>query len=246
MLLLPMLFFPGCASRGEIKRFQAQMDSLTVINTMQKRHIERLDSLLLENARLLRAVRAEQNTNAVTLQEEMRIIQNILEDSGYKVSTLGERIETLEEDISRTAVSEDDTLDDKADTIDLGIDLRGDEIFSTARLDMNKGKYDLAMMGFESYLEQFPDGPLADEARYYIAEALLAKGEYTEAAVSFLTVTRKWPDSDLVPPSLYKAAYCYEIMEQNELAKQYYEQLLEEFPDSPESELARQRLEKEQ
>ncbi len=217
------------------------------MNTIQSRQIFRLDSLLSENARLLRAVRAEQNANATTLQEEMRIIQNILEDSGYKVSTLGDRIETLEDDISRVGTQPNgDNLDEESpDTVDLGMEVRGDEIFSTARLDMNRGKYDLATMGFESYLEQFPEGPLADEARYYIGEALLAKGEYTSAAVSFLTVTRKWPESDLVPSAIYKAAHCYRVMDQEELAKQYYDKLIEEHPDSPEAELARQRQKEE-
>lgn len=246
-MLLPLLFCSGCASRAEIKRFQAQTDSLTVINTMQTRQIARLDSLAHENARLLRAIRAEQNQNSIALQEEFRIMENILRDSGYKVSSLGERIETLEDDISRTPIpSLDDSLSDGTDSMDLGMDVRGNELFSTSRMDMNRGKYDLAMMGFESFLEQFPEHPLADDARYYIGEALLAKGEYTEAAVSFLTLTRKHPESDLVPPALYKAGYCYKIMEQDALADQYFYKLLAEYPDSPEAELARQRDSEEQ
>ena len=126
------------------------------------------------------------------------------------------------------------------------MDMRGNELFSTSRMDMNRGKYDLAIMGFESFIEQFPDHPYADDARYYIGEAMLAKGEYTEAAVSFLTLTRKYPDSDLVPPALYKAGYCYQIMEQDALAAQYFDKLLTEYPDSPEAELARQRASEEQ
>ncbi len=99
MLLLPLLFSAGCASRGEIKRFQAQADSLTVINTIQLREIARLDSLLLENSKMLRAIRAEQNANFNALQEEMRIIEAIMRDSGFKVNSLNERIESLQDDI---------------------------------------------------------------------------------------------------------------------------------------------------
>jgi len=210
---------------------------------MQSRNIARLDSLLLENARALRAVRAEQNTNFGAIQDELRIIESILQDSGFKVSTLSERIETLEDDISRGASQEDSSETDSLDTLEIGLsDIRGGEVFSTARLDLNRGKYDLAIMGFDSYLEQFPDGSLGDEARYNIGEALLAKGEYTEAVLSYLTLTRRWPESDLVPPSLYKAGYCYQIMEQPELSKQYYDKLIAEHTDSPEAELARQRL----
>lgn len=242
MLLLPMFFTSGCASRGEIKRFQAQVDSLTVINTMQSRNIMRLDSLLTEEARLSRAIRAEQNANAIALQEQMRILESILRDSGYKVSSLGDRIELLEDDISRSSGAHRDTNGSLPDSMESLFDVRSNEIFTTAKLDLNRGKYDLAIMGFESYLDQFPDGSLADDSRYYIGEALLAKGEYTEAAISYLTVTRKWPTSDLVPPALYKAGYCYKVMDQKDIADQYFKKLIDDYPSSPEAELARQQL----
>jgi len=241
-LLLLAYCIPGCATRGEIKRFQAQIDSLSVTNTMQSRQIARLDSLLNENTAILRAIRAEQNTNMIGLQEEMRIVESIMRDSGFKVSSLTERIESLKDDISRTPVaSESDSVE--SDSLEpVEIEARGDEVYNTALLDMKKGDYDLAIMGFNSYLESFPDGPRADDSKYNIAEAMMAKGEYAEAALSFVTVTKKWPGSGLVPAALFHAGRCYELMDQIELAKRYYDQIIADYSSSAEAELAKQKI----
>ncbi len=218
------------------------MDTLTVVNTMQSREINRLDSLIAENNRLLRTIRAEQNANMNGLQEEMRIVESIMRDSGFKVNSLTDRIESLQDDISRRDAASDTSDSANGDSIGFEEDIRGEEVYSTAVLDLNQGKYDLALMGFESYLEQFPKGAHADDSRYNIGEALLAKGEYAEAALSYLTVTRKWPRSGLVPSALYKAGRCYESLEQDELAKRYYDQLIANHPGCSEAELAKQRL----
>jgi len=237
--LLFFLFSSGCATRGEIKRFRAQVDSLSVTNAMQTRQLQSLDSMLAEQGRLLRTTRAEQNSGINALQEEMRIVESIMRDSGFKVSSLSEKIQSIEQGMI-TPVSQDSTH--PQDTIIQETKARGDEIYSTAFRDLSKGNYDLAIKGFESYLEQFPDGPKADDARYNIGEALLALGNYEEAAFSYLTVTRKWPKSEYVPQALFKAGRCYEQLGQKELAKKYYNQVVKEHPGSAEAELSKQRL----
>lgn len=236
--LLVAFFIFGCASRAEIKEFQYQMDSLSVTNQFQARNIARLDSLLEENIRLLRAIRAENTSNMGSLQEEMVIVESIMRDSGFKVNSLTDRIESLKNDIDkRTTVSMD------SDSVAIEPVARGDELYSTALLDLNQGKYDLAVMGFESYLEQFKNGSRADDSRYNIGEALLAKANFMEAAISFLTVTRKWPESELVPSALYKAARCYEQLDQIDMASNYYNKIVESHKSTPEAELAKERLE---
>ncbi len=202
----------------------------------QNRSLERLDSLLLENIRLLRAIRAENTTNMSALQEEMSIIESILRDSGFKVNSLRDRIESLKDDIDKKA---------STDTDSSGAEVapKAEELISTALLDLNQGKYELAIMGFESYLEQFENGSLSDDARYYIGEARFAQSNYTEAALNYLTLTRKWPQSELVPSALYKAGQSYEKLEQEDLAATYYRRLIEGFKSSQEAELAKKRLE---
>ncbi|MCD6501225.1 tol-pal system protein YbgF [bacterium] len=232
--LLALLFFGGCATRSEIQRFQWQVDSLSLTNQIQSRQLMRLDSLMTENVRLLRAIQASHSADMSALQEEMRIVESIMRDSGFKVNNLNDRIESLKDDIAARPPVEGDSLD--------VVGPRGDEVFSTALIDLNRGKFELAIMGFKSYLEKFPDGPRADDAQYNIGEAQLAKAEYPEAAMSYLTVTRKWPKSDLVPSALYKAARCYEKMDQVGMAKNYYKQLIERHSGAAEAELAKKRM----
>lgn len=237
--LLLFLFVGGCATRGEIKRFQAQVDSLSVSNKMQSRQLLVLDSILTEQGRLLRTIRAEQNTGMNSLQEQMRIVESIMRDSGFKVSSLTQKIQSIEQGLIVPTVS------DSAHAMDTTLQepkARGEEIYTTAFRDLSRGNYELAISGFEAYLEQYPEGPRADDSRYNIGEALLALGNYEEAAFSFLALTRKWPKSEFVPQSLFKAGRCYEQLGQKGLAEKYYNQVVKEHPGSAEAELSKQRL----
>jgi len=234
--LLGSVVLSGCASRAEIKRFQAQVDSLSVAGQQQAESLTRLDSLMLENIRTMRTLRAETNAFMGAIQEELSIIESIMRDSGFKVSALTTRIDALKDDIDKRATAPSDSAVED-------IPVKGAEIFATALLDLNQGKYELAIMGFESYLEEFEDGAHAPEARYNIGEALFAQANYSEAALSYLTITRKWPASGIVPSALYKAGQCYERLDQPEMAANFYRRLVAEFSSTAEAEHAKRRLE---
>jgi len=242
ILFLGVYLHSGCASRGEIKRFSAQLDSLSVVNTMQSRQISRLDSTITANADLLRELKAEQNANLRILQEEIRVVQSGMRDSGFKVSDLEERIESISVDYGNDS-SEDSTDSDDSTSLGQDLEFKGSELYATALVDLNQGKYQLAIMGFEAYLEDFPEGPKADDSRYYIAEAKLAEGNYLEAAISYLTITKKWPDSRYVPSALYKAGWCYQQADQMEMASRYYNRVIDEYPQNSEAKLAEKKLE---
>jgi tol-pal system protein YbgF len=134
--------------------------------------------------------------------------------------------------------------------------LQPQDIYQAAYLDFSKGSYALAIAGFREFLRRFPDQPLAGAAQYWIGEAqfALARGfanagqapqatEALELAVQeFRKVLANYPRSDKAPASLYKEALVLLELKQNDAAQQRLQYLVETFPQSEESSLARERL----
>lgn len=78
------------------------------------------------------------------------------------------------------------------------------EVYDVARADYARGTYDLAIAGFEEFLDLFPESDLADNARYWIGESYHAEGRHAEALAAFSDVRRTWPVSEKVPDAEYK------------------------------------------
>jgi len=134
--------------------------------------------------------------------------------------------------------------------------LQPQDIYQAAYLDFSKGSYALAIAGFREFLRRFPDQALAGAAQYWIGEAhfSLARG-YTNAGQSqpatealeqavqeFRKVLANYPRSDKAPASLYKEALVLLELKQPAVAEQRLQYLVETFPQSEESTLARERL----
>ena len=134
--------------------------------------------------------------------------------------------------------------------------LQHKDIYQAAYLDFSKGSYPLAIAGFREFLRRFPDQPLAGAAQYWIGEAqfALAHGyanagqaqqanEALEQAVQeFRKVLANYPRSDKAPASLYKEALVLLELKQADAAQQRLQYLIDTFPQSEESTLARERL----
>jgi TolA-binding protein len=134
--------------------------------------------------------------------------------------------------------------------------LQPQDIYQAAYLDFSKGSYALAIAGFREFLRRFPDQALAGAAQYWIGEAhfSLARGyanagqtqqatEALEQAVQeFRKVLANYPRSDKAPASLYKEALVLLELKQPAVAQQRLQYLVDTFPQSEESALARERL----
>jgi tol-pal system protein YbgF len=134
--------------------------------------------------------------------------------------------------------------------------LQPQDIYQAAYLDYSKGSYALAIAGFREFLRRFPDQPLAGAAQYWIGEAnfSMARGymnagqadkanEALEQAVQeFRKVLASYPRSDKAPTAIYKEALALFDLKQPGQAQSRLQYLVDTFPQSEESALARERL----
>jgi tol-pal system protein YbgF len=114
-----------------------------------------------------------------------------------------------------------------------------------AAFDLLKdAKYPEAINAFKQYLTTFPNGPLADNAQYWLGEAHYVTKQYPDALRDFRTVIEKYPESRKIPDALLKIGYCnYELKNWGE-ARSALNQVVQRFGDTTAARLASQRLAK--
>jgi tol-pal system protein YbgF len=131
-----------------------------------------------------------------------------------------------------------------------------EQAYQAAYLDFSKGNYPLAIAGFREFVRRYPDAALADQAQYWVGESLfsqarasLAAGqtdkatrELEQAVQEFRRVALNYPRGERVPTALYKEALALLELKQTKLAQARLQYLIDNFPQSEEAPLAKERL----
>lgn len=114
--------------------------------------------------------------------------------------------------------------------------------FDSAFGDYATGQFDIAIAGFQYYIETFPTSPDVPKARYHVAESHYGKGAYKEAVAAYEQVLKLDKGTEWEAPALYKQGLAYEQLGQTERAKANWELVRKSFPDSSAAMMAAQNL----
>jgi tol-pal system protein YbgF len=117
-----------------------------------------------------------------------------------------------------------------------------DQLFAAAYGDYSRGNYDLAISEFRQYVETYPTSEMADNAQYWIGEALFAKRQYNESIAEFDKVGALFPKGDKVPAARFKKGKALTELGQTDAARAEFTALIRLYPRSNEAALARQEL----
>jgi len=115
-------------------------------------------------------------------------------------------------------------------------------LYQAALGDYQRGKFDLAVQGFRTYIEQAPRGDVADTAQYYLGESLYSVKDYRGAIGEFERLVRDFPQSPQVPSALLKTGYAYYEVKDGVQGRRVLRTLVEKYPTSREAKLAEERL----
>ena len=116
------------------------------------------------------------------------------------------------------------------------------KMYDASYADYTAGQWDLAVMGFETYIRMFPRTDKTDDAQLNIGNSLYGAGKNREAVVAYQKVITDYPTADSVPVAYYKLGLTYEALKQVDLAKKSYETVIQKYPTAYEAILAKQRL----
>lgn len=276
LVLLPAaaaLLSAGCLTNTQTNTLQSDVEQLrTQFQVLQNEHTAIRDQIARQSEEV-RAIletrgaddqraedRAELFTRLDSMQREMEVLLEKLDDTNFRLSALSGDIQATRNMFSygqmpgpaqpaatdpagRTASPQplQPSLQHPTTAMAPGT-ASPQEIYNTAYADYTKGNYPLAILGFQEYLEKFSGSDFADDALYWVGESYYSQGKYTDAIASFEEVIRLYPQADKVPAAHLKKGLAY--LESNRTAQAVVQlsALAENYPDSDEARLARERL----
>ena len=116
------------------------------------------------------------------------------------------------------------------------------EAYNLAYNDYLKGNYDLAIMGFQNFLQQFSTSTQVPHALYWLGESYYGKKDYAKSIDWFERVMREYPRSEKAASSQLKEGYAYLELGDRTQGKQALKRVVEQFPFTTEADLAKSRL----
>jgi len=108
------------------------------------------------------------------------------------------------------------------------------ERFSRALLDYRNGSAEVALLGLNEILTEYPDGEVADQTTFLLAKINFEDQNYPEAMRYFEMYTNKFKSNDLRRASAYGGvAACYENQGDFLEAARRFVVAINEYPDGP-------------
>lgn len=116
------------------------------------------------------------------------------------------------------------------------------EAYDAAFQLLREGRYEESAEAFRSFLEDFPDGPYADNARYWLGESRYVTRKFTPALEAFRQVVENHPGSAKIPDARLKMGYTLYEMARYDEAREVLQTVVDQHPDSAVARLAEERL----
>jgi tol-pal system protein YbgF len=258
LLLAALASSAACVSSADIEGLHRQMgDIQKQIQTLEKKssskeEVEKLNQNVATQTTQLLKSNADTAVKLGELTTKMEQLEAKLEDTNRRLSQLSQQIAETQGDLMR--------LRDAAAGAPGGASIAPvpgstvapgrpaptgpspAELYDTAFADYTKGRYALAIQGFQDYLASYPSTDLSDNAQYWIGESHFAQKKFSEAIADFGELLKKWPASDKAAAALLKKGYALLELGQKAEAVVQLQYVIHEFPTSEEARLARARL----
>ncbi len=115
-------------------------------------------------------------------------------------------------------------------------------IFDRATESWRKGETGQAVLDFEELVQTFPGDPLVAPAQFRIGEAYYAVRDFERAALGYRKAIELAPRGKDTPQALLRLGLAYRAQRREADARQAWNQLVRDFPDSEATEEARRAL----
>jgi tol-pal system protein YbgF len=109
-----------------------------------------------------------------------------------------------------------------------------DEQYQYAFDLMRQTKYDEAEKALSTFVDEYPDHPLAGNASYWLGEAYYVRKDYNNAALTFAQTFQKYPQSGKAPDSLLKLGMSLAALGETADACKALHELKVRYPKAPE------------
>jgi len=237
---------------ADIRMLQQQNTRLQAQLAAVSKLLESVTARLEEQAAVNRKSFADQKTLADTMNADLRVLREKIDESNVRLGSLSEEVETIRlAQTAATQAAEPAAPTDPSPTAQPvtppaprpgGFGASPSQAFETARSDYYMGNWSLAIQGFESFLKTFPKSDLTDDAQYYIGETYYMSGRFQEALAAYNAVVERYPSSNTLPDTYYKRGMAQKALGQAAQARESLSFVIRTYPSSDAAFLAKQAL----
>lgn len=243
---------------AEIRMLQEQNQQLQALLGTLQDTLKTVTTKLDDQSAAARKGMADQTLAVNNIGDNVRVLREKTDETNVRMSTVSQEIEALRQAIASQpgppAVSPTAPLDPSAppsaaapppQTAAPPVGVSPQRMFEASFDDYSAGRWDLAIQGFQGFLQAFPRQPQAADAQYNIGMSYYSQGKWAEARDAFQKVISDYPQqADRVADAHYKLGQTFERLNQVDNAKRAYETLVQKYPNAFTASQARQALDR--
>jgi len=243
-LSLGVLALGGCFYSSEAgKNLETRVDKLDKdLRAEQKAQAEKLDQQLpridQKIAEVTKALdsldQASRRSGADTSVQLQKVIEDLATLRG-QVEAYTHNLDALE---SRAAAS----ADSKKPAADVPRPTDKKELFALAQSKAKSGDIQTAQALYLDFTRKWPKDDLAGDAHFALAESYYGQDNCPEALPEYGQLIKNFGKSKSVPLAYVRSGDCFARLKNPEAARLAYEQVVKDYPKSPEAKMAQKGL----
>lgn len=203
---------------------------------------------------------ADQKLVIDSMANDLRVLREKVDDNSVRVGSLGQEIDALRQSVSAIGTRPAGVESPAGDPAAAGaaptdpgappvaggaaaVGASPKKLLDGALADYFAGQYDLAALGFESYVRTFPQSPEAPEAQLRAGNSYLQTGKNDKAVDAYDVVIRTYPKSSSVAEAYLKKGQALMNLKEYDRAREAFDYVVKNFPpDNTSVSIAQQRL----
>lgn len=241
---------------ADLRILQEQTQQLQALMTDLGEALKAVNSRIDDQTALERKAFADGKVQMDTISGDLRVVREKVDETNVRLGTITQELESIRDAIPPPGAFQQAPLPGEpsaAPGTPGGVTppqtsgsppagLNSQRLFDSSWGDYTTGAYDLAIKGFEDYVRYFPKGSRAHEAQLLIGESLAWQKKDMDAITAYDRVIANYSGSPSVPTAYYKRGMAFERLGEAARARESYDVLTKQFPDSAPATLAKQRL----
>jgi tol-pal system protein YbgF len=227
---------------AEIRMLQEQHQQLQALLGNLQDTLKTVTTRIDEQSAAMRKAMADQTLAVNNIGDNVRVLREKTDETNVRVSTIAQEIDALRQAIASQPAAvpagtppgtgtEPGTAPQTPPSAVTPTGVSPQRMFDASYDDYTSARYDLAIQGFQSFIQAFPRLTQAADAQYNIGMAYFNQNKWAEARDAFQKTIQDYPQAtDRVADAYYKLGQTFEQLKQADNAKRAYETLIQRFP----------------
>jgi tol-pal system protein YbgF len=240
---------------AEIRMLQEQNQQLQALLGTLQDTLKVVTTKIDEQSAAQRKSMADQMLAVNNIGDNVRVLREKTDETNVRISTVSQELETLRQTIASQpstsavpAAPADPNAPVAAQPAPSGpppVGVSAQRMYQASYDDYSAGRYDLAIQGFQGFIQAFPRLPNAADAQYNIGMSYFNQSKWADARDAFQKTISDYPqNTDRVPEAYYKLGSSFERLNQIDNARRAYETLIQRFPTAFSATQAKQALDR--